>query len=128
MSLRYLLFGQYLAKKGLITEQEIVWARIMQKRENKRIGQLARERGLMSKEDVEKVLTLQEHDPDKRFVELAVEQKILGPEEVEKLLREQEDSHLFFGDALVKLGSLTKEELERELVEFSQAQQKSHLA
>lgn len=127
MSLRYLLFGQYLAKKGLITEREIIAARMLQKKENKRIGRLARERGLMDKEDVAMVLTLQEHNPERKFIELAVEQEVLSPEDVEKLIREQEDSHLFFGEALVELGSLTREELERELAEFDEAKERSHL-
>lgn len=127
MSLRYLLFGQYLARKGLITEREIIAARMMQKKTNKRIGRLARERGMMGKDDVAMILALQEHDPDRKFIELAVEQEMLSPEDVERLLREQEDSHLFFGEALVKLGSLTREELERELAEFDEAKEKSHL-
>ncbi|MEJ2314556.1 MAG: hypothetical protein P8Y85_07230 [Nitrospirota bacterium] len=127
MSLRYLLFGQYLARKGLITEREIIAARMMQKKTNKRIGRLARERGMMGKDDVAMILALQEHDPDRKFIELAVEQEMLSPEDVERLLREQEDSHLFFGEALVKLGSLTREELQRELAEFDEAKEKSHL-
>jgi hypothetical protein len=127
VSLRYLLFGQYLARKGLITEREIIAARMMQKKTNKRIGRLARERGMMGKDDVAMILALQEHDPDRKFIELAVEQEMLSPEDVERLLREQEDSHLFFGEALVKLGSLTREELQRELAEFDEAKEKSHL-
>ena len=69
MTLKYLLFGQYLFKKGLITYTDIFKARMLQKRHNLRIGELARVKGWLTSEDIERILVIQE-ETLKKFGEI----------------------------------------------------------
>ena len=48
--MRNILFGQYLRKKGLITFEDTIKARIMQIRHNSKIGHLAKKKGWLTEE------------------------------------------------------------------------------
>jgi hypothetical protein len=41
----HLFFGKYLVAKGLIDKQSVINARLLQRRNNLKIGQLAKEKG-----------------------------------------------------------------------------------
>jgi hypothetical protein len=116
---KYLKFGRFLLDKKLITETDVINARILQKSSNLRIGQLARSKGLLAGEEVEKILILQE-DTYEKFGEIAVRENYLTIEQVGALLKEQQDGYIFFGEALVQLGIIAEAQLIEELKEFNQ--------
>jgi hypothetical protein len=118
MTMKYLFFGQHLQKKGLITFEAIYKARMMQKMNNHKIGELAEKRGWLTKEQMEKILVLQEEGLDK-FGETAIKLGFLAKEQVEELLRHQKEEYIFFGEALVKLGCITEDQLIENLKEFN---------
>ncbi len=71
MVLKYLFFGQFLLKKGLITFDDIFKARMLQKKQNLRIGDLALKRGWLTQTEIDKVLVLQEETAEE-FGEIAI--------------------------------------------------------
>jgi diguanylate cyclase (GGDEF)-like protein/PAS domain S-box-containing protein len=83
----YLLFGEFLLEKELITLDDISRARELQKRHNVLVRDLARERGSLTEEDIEQMMNYQ-------------------------------DDHLYFGEALVKLGVMSEERLAENLSRF----------
>jgi diguanylate cyclase (GGDEF)-like protein/PAS domain S-box-containing protein len=83
----YLLFGEFLLKRRLITLDDISRARELQKRHNVLVRDLARERGSLKEEDIEQMMDYQE-------------------------------DHLYFGEALVKLGIMSDECLAENLSRF----------
>lgn len=56
-TLGYLFFGQYLQKKGIITFEDIFRARMLQKKNNLKIGQIALTEGLLTSEDIDKTFS-----------------------------------------------------------------------
>lgn len=112
-----MLFGRYLQLKGLISDEDVFNARMMQKNQNRRIGEMAVERGWMSAEDVEKVLVYQE-EFGLRFGELAVEMGLLSAAQLDELLGQIENSYVYFGDALVALGVISKSDMIENLKTF----------
>jgi hypothetical protein len=111
------LFGQFLLRKGLISERDLFNALMIQREQNRLIGAVAREKGWLSASDVEKILAYQEKN-SKKFGEVAVEQTLLSGEQVELLLLEIEENHVFFGEALVSLGALSEPDMLRNLETF----------
>jgi hypothetical protein len=101
------LFGRYLALKGLITDEDIFNARMFQKGQNRRLGEIAVERGLLSEEDVERLLVYQE-ESGIRLGELAVYLGFMSREQVDMLLEFSEESYIYFGEALVSLGIINE--------------------
>lgn len=116
--MRYLRLGRYLCEKGLITERDILNARLIQKKSNLRIGELARARGWLNDDDIYRILIIQE-DTHEKFGEIAVKHRYLSTEQVKELLKEQEDTHIFFGEALVRIGAISEGVLIEQLKEFN---------
>jgi hypothetical protein len=114
----FYLFGQYLSRQGLITNDHVIQARSLQLRHNKKIGMLARSRGMLTDEQIQRILIVQE-EALKQFGELAVELGYLSEAQVKELIVEQEDNYLFFGEALVQLGVVTEEEMFGHLKAFN---------
>jgi hypothetical protein len=83
----YLLFGEFLLKKKLITLDDISHARELQKRHNVLIRELAQKRGSLKEQDIEQMMAYQ-------------------------------DNHLYFGEALVKLGVMSEKRLSENLTDF----------
>jgi hypothetical protein len=115
---QYLFFGQFLRKEGLISEEDIFQARSLQKKRNRRIGELAMEKGWITGEKVDRVLVMQE-DTEEKFGEIAVSQGYLTEAQVGELLERMDDGYLFFGEALVQLGVLKMEVMVEKLNEFN---------
>jgi hypothetical protein len=124
---KYLKFGRFLLDKKLITATDIINARILQKRSNLLIGQLAVSKGLLSEEEAEKILVIQE-DTCEKFGEIAVRENHLTIEEVEALLKEQQDRYIFFGEALVQLGAISEAQLIEGLKEFNRIKLESAMS
>jgi hypothetical protein len=99
------IFGRYLRAKGLISEEDIFNARMLQKKQNRKIGEIAVERGLMDIDSVERLLVYQE-ESGILFGELAVRLGYLSRKQVDALLEYKEKSYIYFGEALVRMGVL----------------------
>jgi hypothetical protein len=69
-------------------------------------------------------LIIQEETSEK-FGEIAVREKYLTKEQLEKLLKEQEDSYIFFGEALVQTGAISEEEIIKQLKKFNELKMQS---
>lgn len=93
-------------------------ARILQIRHNSKIGAIAKNKGWLTEEEVDKILIRQE-DVEKKFGEIAVENGDLTEKQVDQLLEEQKIDYLYFGEALVKLGIITKDDLAAQLEIFN---------
>jgi hypothetical protein len=112
-----LFFGNYLLKRGLVTLSDVLRARLLQKKHNRPVGELARQRGWLEEEDIADILRTQE-DSRKKFGEIAVKKKYLTLSQVNELINIQKDNFLYLGEALVQLGVITKDESEENLREF----------
>jgi hypothetical protein len=122
----FFLFGQYLCRQGLATNEQVIQARSLQLRHNQKIGVLAKRNGILTDEQIQRILIIQE-ETLKKFGELSVELGYLSKAQVKELLLEQEDNYLFFGEALVKLGVLTEKEMFAQLKAFNTLKiQKQH--
>ena len=97
------LFGRYLRAKGIVSEDDIFKARMLQKTRNQRIGEIAVEMGYMTAEVVSRLLVAQE-ETGLRFGHLAVKLGFLSRDELDDIVRERESSHVYIGEALVSLG------------------------
>jgi hypothetical protein len=115
---RYLFFGQYLHGKGLVTFEDIYKARMFQKRNNLKIGELAMKRGWLTAREIETILVIQEETLE-RFGEIAVRRGYLSNSQLAELLKNQKEEYLFFGEALIKLGLITESKLIESLKEFN---------
>jgi hypothetical protein len=116
--MKYLRLDQYLCEKGLITEIDTLNARLIQKKDNLRIGELAKARGWLDDNAIDRILIIQE-DTKEKFGEIAVKEKYLSEEQVRQLLIEQEDTYIFFGEALVRIGAISEGALIEQLKEFN---------
>ena len=119
MPFTYLFFGQFLLRKGLVTFEDIYLARMLQKKSNRKIGDLAEERGWLTPGLIEKILVLQEEEPD-RFGETAKKHGYLTDKQKGELLNAQKKEYIFFGEALLKLGLISEEQLIENLREFTE--------
>ncbi len=118
MAIKYMLFGQYLLKQGLIKPGDTINARVMQLRNNRKIGDIAKGRGWLTDKEIDRILIIQEETLDK-FGEIAVKEGVLTEAQIEELLQLQKDSYLFFGEALVQLGVISEEDMKKHLKLFN---------
>jgi hypothetical protein len=118
MAIKYMLFGQYLLNHGLIKPGDTINARIMQLKNNRKIGDLAKGRGWLTDKEIDRILIIQEETLDK-FGEIAVKEGLLTEAQIEEVLKVQKDSYLFFGKALVKLGAISEEDMKKHLKLFN---------
>ena len=54
-----------------------------------------------------------------KFGEIAVRENYLTKEQVDELLKQQSDSYMYFGEALVRIGVISDEDIISELKEFN---------
>lgn len=101
------LFGKYLTAKGIITDEDIFNARMLQKTQNLRIGEVAVSMGFMDEESVHRLLVAQE-ETGLRFGVLAVSFGFLTTDELAQVVNTREKSYLYFGEALVKVGAMER--------------------
>lgn len=118
-----ILFGHYLLKKGVIKFNDIIEARLLQMKHNRKIGELAVEKGLFSRENKNGLLVLQE-EIKKKVGEIAVERNYLTEKQLEELLKYQNAHYLLFGEALVKIGAIAEDDLNKNFEEFTTMQEK----
>ncbi len=112
------LFGRYLLEKGTITRLDIIRARELQRKHNKSFFDIVFEKSYIKKEDIAKIQTIQE-ETNKPFEEIAVDEGIITAHMRDEIIDEIEKNHIYFGEALVINGAISKEELIKELKEFN---------
>jgi hypothetical protein len=115
-------FGLYLKKKGIISADQLVAALEAQLKTLPRIGQLALEEGMISPREIFNVLHAQRSAPDVRFGDLAIEMGLMTRNELTRLLMIQADRKSPLADVFVTEGILSDKELAREMAEFRQLQ------
>ena len=111
------LFGKYLVKKGMLTEEEFREA--IQKHLSVRvpIGTIAVAEGLLTEAQVEEIHR-QQKQFDKLFGDIAIEKGYLNQEQVEELLRKQGNPYLQFLEVLLESGKLTISQMDAEFAAF----------
>jgi hypothetical protein len=115
-------FGLYLKKKGIVTAEQLVAALEAQLATMPRIGQLALEEGLISPRDIFDVLRAQREAPDVRFGDLAIEMGLMTRDELMRLLMIQADRKLPLADVFVAESLLSQERVDEEMAEFRRLQ------
>ena len=118
MGKKPLLFGEYLLKKGLITEEDILIARHVQEEANRQIGELAIKQKMLNAQKLQQILQ-QQKKTRRKFGEIAIDLKILTRKQVKELLAYQKDFNIHIGEIFKYEGKLDGEELEREIEEFA---------
>jgi len=126
MTHKHYLFGVFLRQKGLIGDDDVFRARMLQKKHNRRLGELAKERGWLTEEGIERIHILQE-ETIRRFDEIAVQHGYMTQEQVDELMKEMDDSFMFFGEALVELGCIPEDIMLQNLKEFNMLKIKDKL-
>jgi len=70
----FIRFGKYLVAKEIIKPADVISARMLQRRNNLMIGELAKTKGWITDDDILKILIIQEEHGEK-FGEIAVKEK-----------------------------------------------------
>ena len=111
------LFGKYLVKQSLISEE--TYQQIIEKQMTVRVklGTIAVAEGLLTEEQVEEI-NRQQRQLDKRFGDIAIEQKLLTPEQMDALLSKQGNAYLQFVQLLTELANFTNSDIEQYLKDF----------
>jgi len=110
-----MLFGEFLVRRGAVTEEEMLKALDEQKKRRLPLGTVAIMENFLTFKDVYTVLNAQVEQPAKRFGEVALELGLLTPETLENLLALQREKNPHVGEVLVELGLLDRERLLSEL-------------
>lgn len=121
-------FGLYLKHRGIISSEQLVAACETQLHSLTRIGQLALEEGLLTPRGVFDVLRAQSESPHKRFGEVAIELGLMSRDELLKLLVIQADRRPQIADVLVHQGVLTEDQMRHELTAFRDLRSKQRAA
>lgn len=113
------LFGQFLVDEGAIAQEDLDEALGLMSAVNVTLGDLAVERGLISRHEAEEINRLQ-RCIDGRWGEIALTLGLgrLTPERIEELHWQQESQNLRLTDALVQLGAVCPTEVEAYLEQF----------
>jgi hypothetical protein len=115
-------FGLYLKKKGIISAEQFVAALETQLATLPRIGQLALEEAIISPRDIFNVLHAQRRSPDVRFGELAIEMGLMTRNELMRLLMIQADRKRPFAEIVVAEEMLSEQLVAHEMAEFRRLQ------
>jgi CheY-specific phosphatase CheX len=114
-------FGEFLIDRWVITRGQLIEALELQEYRNIRFGAVAVKKGYLTEEQVEQVNERQK-TADKKIADLAVEMDLLTEEQAQEVLTFHRNNHLFLGEALLELGHITEDVLDRELEIFKEEQ------
>jgi hypothetical protein len=114
-------FGLHLKKKGMISSDQLVAALEEQLNSLVPIGQLALEEGVLAARDIFEVLQAQNEAPNVRFGDLAIEMGLMTRDELMRLLLIQADRKPPIAEILVAQGALSDEVVTQELAEYRRA-------
>jgi hypothetical protein len=112
----------YLKNKGIISAEQLVAALEEQLDSLVPIGQLALEENVLSPRDIFSVLHAQSDSPDERFGDLAVEMGLMTREDLMRLLMIQADRKPSVAEILVGQGVLSQQKAASELAAYRRAQ------
>jgi hypothetical protein len=115
-------FGLYLKNKGVITAEQLVAALEEQLGSLVPIGQLALEENVLSPRDIFAVLQAQSDEPNARFGDLAVEMGLMSRNELMRLLMIQADRKRPITDILIEQGALTPQKAANEMAAYRRTQ------
>ena len=111
------LFGKYLVKKGILTEEEYEAAIKEHFGRRVKIGTIAMAEGLLTQAQVDDIHR-QQRQFDKFFGDIAIENQILTKEQVEELLAKQGNPYLQFLEVLLDTGKITISQMDHEFAAF----------
>jgi hypothetical protein len=111
-------FGLYLKNKGIISAEQLVAALETQLNTLTPLGQLALEEGIIAPRDIFDVLRAQSQSPNVRFGDLAIEMGLMTRDNLMRLLMIQADRKRPLAEILVGQGILTAERSAAEMAEF----------
>lgn len=114
---RKLLFGQYLYYSACITWQELNQALCWQRSQRPRLGEIARNRGWLGREEILLVLRSATRS-SLPFGQRALRQGLLTPVQLRLLLFEQKRLHRRLGEFFVATGVMSREQLRCALARF----------
>ncbi|ODN43808.1 chemotaxis protein CheX [Piscirickettsia litoralis] len=115
-------FGQWLLERGLIGPEALIDAIEHQKKHNVSLGEVAIEKGWLTENQVTSINAEQQRS-DRKFGEIAADLKLITDEQVGELLSTQKERRIFFGEALLTLGHIEKDILDREIQAHKKAQE-----
>ncbi len=110
----YLLFGKYLTKKNILSDNAINEANHTVSDSRLRLGLIAVSEGLLTEAQAEEVHHLQAVK-DKRFGDIAVEKGYLTHDQVDHLLSMQGNTYLKFVQSLVDANYMSLDEINAQL-------------
>jgi hypothetical protein len=117
-------FGLYLNKKGIISAEQLVAALETQLNTLTPIGQLALEESIISPRDIFDVLRAQSESPEVRFGDLAIEMGLMTRDQLMRLLMIQADRKRPIAEILIGQGVLGPTQAASEMKEFRRSQAK----
>ena len=115
MGVKY--FGQFLIERGVVTADQLLKAVDLQAEKNLDFGGACVKLGLLDARQAQG-LNDKQRFTDKRIGELARDEGLLREAQVTEVLTYQRNSHLHIGQALVQLGHISPVALESELAAF----------
>ncbi|OLN27367.1 hypothetical protein DVDV_2165 [Desulfovibrio sp. DV] len=99
--------GRFLVEQGAITEAQLEDGLRLQREKNRRIGEVAVERGVLSPDQVDVIRGRQDDDP-RLFGDIAVGEHHLSRRSLDDLLFIQKIQHTYLGEALLLLGHIDR--------------------
>lgn len=120
-------FGLYLKSKGVIDAEQLVAALIYQQCRVPPVGQLAMEEGVLNAREVFEVLRCQSELPHERFGEVAVGMGLMSPEELQRLLIIQWERQPELALVLVDLRTLSRARVDEELAAYRAAMERRNV-
>ena len=111
-------FGLYLKNQGIISAEQLVDALETQLKTLPPLGQLALEEGIISPRDIFDVLRAQSESPNERFGDLAIEMGLMTRDDLMRLLMIQADRKRPIAQILVGQGVLSEQQAATEMAEF----------
>ena len=120
---RPLRIGEFLYYAGIIPWDSLISAITSQKKERKRIGEIANRWGWLSKKQVTTLLKYK--DPRERLGDILLRNNLITPFQLNMLLRQQQMSQKPLGEYLLESGILTGNDLVR-FLEYLKVHNKRH--
>ena len=97
--------GRFLVEQGAVTEAQLAEGLRYQQEKNRRIGEVAIERGVLTPGQVDVIRGRQDDDP-RLFGDIAVGERHLSRRSLDDLLFFQKIQHTYLGEALLTLGHI----------------------
>jgi hypothetical protein len=120
---RHLRIGEFLYYAGIIPWESLISAITSQRKERRRIGEIASRWGWLSKKQVDTLLRYKE--PRERLGDMLLRNNLITPFQLSMLLRQQQMSQKPIGEYLLESGILTENDLTR-FLEYLKVHNKRH--